>query len=30
MCVQPKLLRNLLGDEEDPTDTKVVNLFAMA
>jgi len=30
MCVQPKLLRDLLGDEEDATDAKVVNLFAMA
>lgn len=30
MCVQPKLLRNLLGDEEDALDAKVVNLFAMA
>ena len=30
MCVQPKLLRDLLGDEEDANDAKVVNLFAMA
>lgn len=30
MCVQPKLLRDLLGDQEDAADAKVVNLFAMA
>jgi hypothetical protein len=30
MCVQPRLLDDLLGDEEDATDAKVVNLFAMA
>ena len=30
MCVQPKLLRDLLGDQEHATDAKVANLFAMA